>query len=71
MNASNLTITGQGMHSTLLLGTSPSSIFSAYYCQQLTITSLSIDFDPLPFTTGYVANVSNTSLDVQVYVILL
>jgi hypothetical protein len=66
VEAVNLTITGQGMHQTLLLGTIPASIFEPYSCQQLTITSLSIDFDPLPFTAGYVVNVTNTYLDLQV-----
>jgi hypothetical protein len=66
MEAINLTITGQGMHQTLLLGTARSSIFQSYSCQQLTITLLSIDFDPLPFTAGYVVNVTNNYLDLQV-----
>jgi hypothetical protein len=54
------------MHETLLLGTSSTSIFSPSYFQQLTITSLSIDFNPLPFTAGFVVNVTNTYLDLQV-----
>jgi hypothetical protein len=65
-HAVKLTITGQGMHQTLVLGTVPTLIFQPYSCQQLTITSLSIDFDPLSFTAGYVINVTNTSLDLQV-----
>jgi hypothetical protein len=65
-HAVNLTITGQGMHQTLLLGTAPTTIFQPYSSQQLTITSLSIDFDPLPFTAGYVVNVTDTYLDLQV-----
>jgi hypothetical protein len=66
VDAVNLTITGQGMHQTLLLGTVHLSIFQPYSCQQLTITSLSIDFNPLPFTAGYVVNVTDTYLDLQV-----
>ncbi|CAF3572000.1 unnamed protein product [Rotaria sp. Silwood1] len=31
------------------------------------ITSLSIDFDPLSFTTGYVVNVTDTDLDVEIF----
>jgi hypothetical protein len=65
-SATNLTITGQGMQQTLLLGTVPTSIFLLYSCQQLTVTSLSIDFNPLSFTAGYVVNVTDTYLDLQV-----
>ncbi|CAF3993734.1 unnamed protein product, partial [Rotaria sordida] len=57
---------GQGMQQTLLLGNSPAAIFKPFHCQGLTITSLAIDFDPLPFTAGYVVNVSTSYLDVQV-----
>ena len=65
-NATNLTITGQGMDQTVLVGTEPISIFLAQYCAGLNITSLSIDFDPLPFTGGYVVNVSDSYLDIRV-----
>lgn len=65
-NVNNLTITGQGIDKTFLIGNCPSSIFTIQYCQGLTISSLSIDFDPLPFTAGYVINVTNTYLDLQV-----
>ncbi|CAF4327041.1 unnamed protein product, partial [Rotaria sordida] len=57
---------GQGMQQTLLLGNSPAAIFKPFHYQGLTITSLAIDFDPLPFTAGYVVNVSTSYLDVQV-----
>jgi hypothetical protein len=66
INATNLTITGQGMDQTLLVGNIPMSLFFAQYCNGLTICSLSIDFDPLPFTAGYIVNVNDTYLDVQV-----
>ena len=66
LNASNLTITGQGMDKTFLIGCNPILIFLALYCQGLKITSLSIDYDPLPFTAGYVVNVDNKYLDVEV-----
>jgi hypothetical protein len=66
LNATNLTVTGQGIDQTLLIGTAPISIFFAKYCNGLKINSLSIDFDPLPFTAGYVVNVNKTYLDVQV-----
>ena len=65
-NATNLIITGQGMDQTLLVGNNPLSTFSALYCQGLIIRSLSIDFDPFPFTAGYVVNTSDTYLDVRV-----
>jgi hypothetical protein len=65
-NATHLTITGQGIDQTLLMGTSIMSIFYGQYCSEITISSLSIDFDPLPFTAGYVVNVTDTYLDVQI-----
>jgi hypothetical protein len=61
-----LTITGQGIDKTLLIGNSPSSIFFVEFCQGLIITSLSIDYDPLPFTAGYVIHVNETYLDLEV-----
>ncbi|CAF1144932.1 unnamed protein product [Rotaria sp. Silwood1] len=64
--AVNLTIMGQGMQQTLLLGNSPSAMFKPFHCQGLTITSLAIDFDPLPFTAGYVVSANTSYLDVQV-----
>ncbi len=64
--ATNLTIQGQGIDQTYLIGNVPLTIFSILYCNGLTISSFSIDFDPLPFTAGYVVNVSNTYIDVQV-----
>jgi hypothetical protein len=66
MNATNLTITGQGIDQTLLVGNQPISIFLAEYCEGLTITLLSIDFDPFPFTAGYVVNVNTSYLDIEV-----
>ncbi len=64
--ATNLTIQGQGIDQTFLIGNVPLTIFSVLYCNGLTISSFSIDFDPLPFTAGYVVNVNNTYIDVQV-----
>jgi hypothetical protein len=61
-----LTITGQGIDQTFLIGNVPTSIFTIQSCQGLTISSLSIDFDPLPFTAGYVLHVNETYLDLQV-----
>ncbi|CAF4381452.1 unnamed protein product, partial [Adineta steineri] len=65
-NASNLTIIGQGISKTLLIGTTRMFIFFAQYCDGLKIASLSIDFDPYPFTAGYVVNATNTYLDIRV-----
>jgi hypothetical protein len=65
-NAVNLTIMGQGMQQTLLVGNSPTEMFHLFNCQGLTITSLAIDFDPLPFTAGYVVSVNTSYLDVQI-----
>ena len=65
-NATNLTITGQGTDQTFLIGNVPMTIFIAQFGEGLTIRSLSIDFDPLPFTGGYVVNVSDTSIDIQI-----
>ena len=65
-NATDLAITGQGIGEMFLVGNVPMILFFAQYCHGLTIRSLSIDFDPLPFTTGYVVNVNDTYLDVRV-----
>ncbi|CAF1074126.1 unnamed protein product [Rotaria sordida] len=65
-NAVNLTVMGQGMQQTLLVGNSPVAMLKPLNCRGVTITSLTIDFDPLPFTAGYVVNVSTSYLDVQV-----
>ena len=65
-NATNLTIQGQGMEQTLLIGTTTASIFFGKYCQGLTISSLSIDYYPRPFTAGYIVNVNDSYLDVKI-----
>ena len=65
-NVTNLTITGQGTDQTFLIGTVPMTMFIAQFGQGLTIRSLSIDFDPLPFTGGYVVNVSDAFIDIQI-----
>ena len=65
-NATNLTITGQGIDQTFLIGTNPVAIFSAHLCQDLTLVSFSIDYNPLPFTAGYVVKVDRKFLDVQI-----
>jgi hypothetical protein len=65
-NATNLTIQGQGMDQTLLIGTAPISIFFGIHCQGLTSSSLSIDFYLRPFTAGYIVTVNHTYLDVEI-----
>ena len=65
-NANNLTIMGQGMDQTLLLGNAPAAMFQPLNCQKLTITALAIDFDPLPFTAGHVVSVNPNYIDVRV-----
>ena len=65
-NATNLTIQGQGMNQTLLIGTTPTSVFYSKYCHGLTISSLSIEYYPHPFTAGYLVTVNSTYLDVKI-----
>ncbi|CAF4072671.1 unnamed protein product [Adineta steineri] len=65
-NAINLTITGQGMDETFLIGSYQITIFTAYSCQGLKLTSFSIDYNPLPFTAGYIVDVNDKYLDLQV-----
>lgn len=65
-NATDLIVTGQGMSETFLVGNKPMGLFFAQYCNGLTIRSLSIDFDPLPFTAGYIVDVNDTYMDVRV-----
>ena len=67
-DVTNLTIIGQGIDQTLLVGNNPMTIFLAQYGQGLTISSLSIDFDPLPFTGGYVIQITDTYIDLQIEV---
>jgi len=66
INAINLIIQGQGIDQTFLIGNQPIRMFSIQYCEGLIITSLSIDFDPIPFTAGYVLNVTDTYLDIRI-----
>ena len=65
-DANNLTVQGQGIDQTFLIGNEPITIFSVLYCNGLTLSSFSIDFDPLPFTAGYVVNTSDTYIDVAI-----
>jgi hypothetical protein len=65
-NATNLTIKGEGIDKTFLIGYNQGTILYAQYCERLILTSFSIDYNPLPFTAGYVVNVNDKYLDVQV-----
>ncbi len=65
-SATNLTVMGQGMQQTLLLVNSSSGVFWIQNSQTVMISLLAIDFDPLPFTAGYVVNVTSNYLDVQI-----
>ena len=65
-NATDLTIKGEGIDKTFLIGYNQGTILNAQYCQRLTLTSFSIDYNPLPFTAGYVVNVNDKYLDIQV-----
>ncbi len=65
-NPSNLTITGQGADQTLLLGTVSMTVFTVQNGVGLIISSLSIDFDPLPFTGGYIVSVTDTYVDIKI-----
>ena len=66
LNATDLTIIGEGIDKTFLIGFNEVPIFFAQYCQGLKITSFSIDYNPLPFTAGYLVAVNDTYLDLQV-----
>ena len=66
INATNLTIIGAGADNTFLIGYNEVIIFLAQYCKGLKLTSFSIDYNPLPFTAGYVVDVNDKYLDVQV-----
>lgn len=65
-NANNLTVKGSGVDKTFLIGSNPVEIFSIDKCQGLKITLLSMDYNPLPFTAGYIVNVNHTYLDIKV-----
>ena len=65
-NASDLTVRGAGIDQTFLIAYNQVAILHLLYSERLTLTALSIDYDPLPFTAGYVVNVNDTYIDVQV-----
>ena len=66
LNSTDLTIKGQGIDQTFLIGTNSSTIFLIQSCQGIKLTSFSIDYNPLPFTAGYVINVDQKYIDVEV-----
>ncbi len=59
----NLTIEGNGAE---LIGHNYSTIFHFVNCQNLNISGLTIDWDPLPFTQGKVINITDEYLDLEV-----
>jgi len=65
-NANNLTISGQGIDKTWLIGHDAIGIFVILYSEQIELKMFSIDFDVLPFTGGYVVNVEEKYLDVEI-----
>ena len=66
LNATDLTVKGQGIDQTFIIGQMQEPIFTIGFCQGLNLTSFSIDYDPLPFTAGYVVNINDKYLDIQV-----
>ncbi len=66
LNGTDLTIRGQGIDQTFLIGMNSSTIFLIQYCQGIKLTSFSIDYNPLPFTAGYAVNIDNKYIDVEV-----
>ena len=65
-NAMDLTIKGQGIDQTFFIVNTSAAVFYAQSSQRLKLTSFSVDYNPLPFTAGYVVNGSDDHLDVQV-----
>ena len=65
-NTSDLTVRGAGIDQTFLIGYNQVAIFHLLSSERLKITALSFDYDPLPFTAGYVVNVNDAYIDVQV-----
>lgn len=66
VNATNITVKGVGMNETFLIGYEQIAIFNIRNSQRIKLTAFSIDYDPLPFTAGYVVDVNDTYLDVQI-----
>lgn len=65
-NAMDLTVKGQGIDRTFLIANDSIAVFVVLASQRVTLTSFSIDYNPLPFTAGYVVNGNNDHIDVQV-----
>jgi parallel beta-helix repeat protein len=62
-NADNLTIDGNGCE---FIGHDYSSMFNFTGCNNIMITNLSIDWDPLPYTQGKVVQVDTDFVDIEV-----
>lgn len=59
----NLSIEGNGAE---LIGHNYSTMFHFENCQNLNISGLSVDWDPLPFTQGKVVNITDDYMDLEV-----
>ena len=62
-NVSNLTIEGNGSE---FIGHDYSTMFQFTNCRNVSITNLSVDWDPLPYTQGKVIQADSNSIDIEV-----
>jgi parallel beta-helix repeat protein len=63
INVSNLTIDGRGSE---FVGHDYSTMFHFTNCRNISITNLSVDWDPLPYTQGIVIQVDTNYIDIKV-----
>ena len=63
-SAMDLIIKGQGIDQTFFIVNDTVAVFVAQASQRLKLTSFSVDYNPLPFTAGYLVDVTNEYLDV-------
>jgi parallel beta-helix repeat protein len=62
-NISNLTIEGNGSE---FIGHDYSTMFHFNGCRNISITNLTVDWDPLPYTQGKVVQVDTNYIDIEV-----
>lgn len=62
-NINNLTIDGNGAE---LIGHDYSTLFQFTNCENITVTNLTVDWDPLPYTQGRVVHVDTAYIDMEV-----
>jgi parallel beta-helix repeat protein len=62
-NVSNLTIEGNGSE---FIGHDYSTMFHFTECRNISITNLTVDWDPLPYTQGKVIQVDSNYIDIEV-----